>query len=242
MTCYIIDDEQPAIEALLRHAGKIPDLHVMGASTDPIAALEVIKAQHPVDLVLLDIDMPNLSGLEMAELLPANTQTIFTTAYANYAFHAFEVNAVDFLLKPISFSKFAKAVNKAQNAMKIPVAHQPEDQPFSIFINPGVRGKVIQVPLNEILYVEGLKNYVLIYTTNGGKHITYLTMSEITAALPQSQFCRVHKSFVINLRKIQSIEGNTIYLIEHIEIPLGISYKEHFNEVIATFTVKSSRK
>lgn len=242
MKCYIVDDELHGIKVLQKYIYKCPELTLIGTSTDPIKGLQEISDAADIDLVFLDVDMPELSGLEISRILPKNIATIFTTAFSKYAFEAFEVSAVDFLLKPISFAKFVVAVEKVKDRQLSSTVEEYVQKAHSIFINPGVKGKVVQIHFNDIFYIEGLKNYVVIYNRTGAKHITYLTMNEIIAALPKSMFCRVHKSFVINLSLIVSIEGNQTLLVEQTRIPIGSTYKDAFMEVIAELTIKSNRK
>lgn len=240
MYCFIIDDEQHAIDTLTKYVQKIPELKIVGSSTDAITALSMLKKINSVDIVFLDVDMPGLSGIELAELIPFKTNIVFTTAHAGYALNAFELNAIDFLLKPISFPKFLKTVEKL--SMTIAPAQADEQvSNESIFINPGIRGKVIQLRFSDILYVEGLKNYVILYTKGGGKNITYLKMNEIMEALPARYFSRIHKSFIINRNFIVAVEGNQVQLVEQIKVPLGISYKNSFMQLIAIMTVKTNR-
>jgi len=242
MKCYIIDDEQHAIDILSNYITKVPGLRLAGATTDPMNGIIQLKADPSVDVVFLDIDMPIISGIEAIELLPEKMPIIFTTAFSNYAVDAFEFNAVDFLLKPISFSKFLKGVEKLERFINSRMKDMVHNDQSSMFINPGVRGKVIQVHFSEILYIEGLKNYVIIYTDKGGKYITYLTMNEMVAALPETKFIRIHKSYIVSVNKIQSVEGNTIHLPAHIQLPLGYTYKEEFMALIDNITVKTGRK
>lgn len=242
MKCYIIDDEQHAIDILSNYITKVPGLRLAGATTNPMNGILQLKSDPSVDVVFLDIDMPVISGLEAIELLPDKIPIIFTTAFTNYAVDAFEHNAVDFLLKPISFSKFLKGVEKLERFIINKSKDLVLNDQSSMFINPGVRGKVIQVHFSEILYIEGLKNYVIIYTDKGGKYITYLTMNEMVLALPEVKFIRVHKSYIVSVSKIQSVEGNTIHLPAHIQLPLGYRYKEEFMALIDNITVKSGRK
>lgn len=248
MICYIIDDEQHAIDTLTNYIGRVPELSLTGSSTNPVEAIQILKSRTDIDIIFLDVDMPEISGIEAVELLPKDTAVVFTTAHSSYAINAFEQNAVDFLLKPIAFAKFLKSVEKVKNYLD-KVAKKAEPAPVeisqsqtSMFINPGTRGKVQQIYFAEILYIEGLKNYVIIYTASGGKFVTYLTMSEIASALPQNKFVRIHKSFIVNIDKIVSIDGNTINLVEQNQLPLGTSYKEHFMSVISGLIVKSQRK
>ena len=173
MTCYIVDDEQHAIDTLIRYIGKSPGLSLLGSSTSPAHAIAEVKSFPNVDLIFLDVDMPDISGLEAVGLLPPAANLIFTTAHSNYAYDAFQSNAIDFLLKPVSFAKFTKAIDKAlkhihapQSAPSIP----DKKEQVSLFINPGIRGKVIQIQTSNIVYIEGLKNYVVIYMEEKKTH------------------------------------------------------------------------
>lgn len=243
MTCYIIDDEQHAIDTLIRYIDKSPQLTLAGSSASSVQAIEALKDLPTVNLVFLDIDMPDISGLEAIELLPKGVRIIFSTGNSDYAYDAFQNDALDFLLKPISFARFTKAVNKAESWFNRKQNLQPVkevEKPASLFINPGTRGKVVQLKLEDIVYIEGLKNYVVVYTATG-KHITYLTLTETLAALSKSQFSRIHKSFVVNLLKIKSIEGNNIEMDNQITLNIGTAYKGPFMETIDLSTLKSRR-
>lgn len=253
MTCYIIDDEQHAIDTLSNYISRVPDMHLIGTSTNPVDGIGALKALPPIDVIFLDVDMPDISGIEAIELLPKEPVVVFTTGHSNYALNAFEQNAIDFLLKPISFAKFLKSVEKIKaylgkirpepTAQPIPVpATVASQSQTSMFINPGTRGKVQQIYFSEILYIEGLKNYVLIYTASGGKYTTYLTMNEMMAALPETKFVRTHKSFIVNIDKILSVNGNSVNLVEQNQIPLGTSYRENFMNLISGLIVKTARK
>jgi len=239
MICYIIDDELHAIDTLSGYISRSPDVKLAGSDTNPIKGLQFIKNEQSIDVVFLDVDMPIISGLEIATLLPVGVSVVFTTGFSHYALNAFEVNAVDFLLKPFSYAKFLTSLEKVAAARKT-VLKNSILEPSSMFINPGVKGKVLQIHFPDILYVEALKNYVMIYTKNG-RHITYLTMNEVLLALPVKSFVRVHKSFIVNLREVRSIDGNTIIVTEDIQLPLGISYKDQVMDIVASLTVRSSR-
>lgn len=242
--CYVIDDESHAIDLLVKYIGKVPDLRLAGSSTDPLLALRELVDNHSADaiIVFLDVDMPELTGIELAELLPANAVKIFVTAFSDYALKAFDANAADFLLKPVAFTKFLRAVEKAKTLIAANERLPAEAAPDAIFINPGVKGKVLRVQVDEITYIEGLKNYIIIHTNTGLKHITYLTLNEVLEALPATLFYRIHKSYIINIRQIQSVEGNMVKLISDITLAVGVNYKENFMEVISQLTVRTKRK
>jgi len=240
-TCYVIDDEEHAVDTLVNYINKLPGLNLVGTSINPLKAIDEITNSSQVDIVFLDVDMPELSGLEVADIISPHTSVIFTTAYPNYAVQAFEKNGSDFLLKPISFERFAKSVSKVENLIrsKKQSEHHSDDEHF--FINPGIKGRIIQLSYSEIIYIEGLKNYVVLYTIDG-KHITYLSMREIEKLIPMSRFTRIHKSYIVNIDKIKSIDGNNVILSSTVELPIGISFKENFIHLIHSRTLRSGRK
>ena len=240
-TCYVIDDEEHAIDTLVNYINKFPGLNLVGTCINPLKAIDDITSTNQVDIVFLDVDMPEISGLDVADIISPHTAVIFTTAYPNYAVQAFEKNGSDFLLKPISFERFTKSVTKVQNLIRSKkiAEYHPEDEHF--FINPGIKGRIIQLSYSEIIYIEGLKNYVVLYTIDS-KHITYLSMREIEKLLPVSRFTRIHKSYIVNIEKIKSIDGNNVILSPSIELPIGISFKDDFIHLINSRTLRSGRK
>jgi DNA-binding LytR/AlgR family response regulator len=239
-TCYVIDDEEHAIDTLVNYINKFPGLKLVGTSINPLKAIEDITSSSQVDIVFLDVDMPEISGLDVADILSPHAGIIFTTAYPNYAVQAFEKNGSDFLLKPISFERFTKSVTKVQNLIRAKTSSENHVEE-SFFINPGIKGRIIQLSYSEIIYVEGLKNYVVLYTIDN-KHITYLSMREIEKLLPVFRFTRIHKSYIVNIEKIKSIDGNNVILSPSIELPIGISFKESFINLIDSRTLRSGRK
>ncbi len=243
-TCYVIDDEDHAVDTLVKYINKFPDLNLIGSNTNPLKAINEIRNAEHVDMVFLDVDMPELSGMEVAEIISSYTSIIFTTAHPNYALEAFEKNGSDFILKPVSFERFAKSVTKVQKLInpKPPHEHSTADEHF--FINPGIKGRMIQLTYADILYIEGLKNYVVIYTTDN-KYITYLSMKEIENAIPLSRFVRIHKSFIINIDQIKSIDGNNVIMSQStglVELPIGTLFKDNFLNIINSKALRSRRK
>ena len=241
ISCIIIDDEPYSIETIQNYILKVPELELLAAFNEPLAALNYIKTQKKPDIVFLDVDMPEMSGFELAGFLPPDVAIIYVTAFAQYALKAFETNVYDFLVKPVSYAKFLKSINKIQQVLgpKEQVAPEQENNNY-IFINPGVKGKMIKIDYNDIIYIQGLKNYVVIYVTTE-KYITYLTMKELEEVLISSHFLRIHKSYIINVNKIKSIEGNTVILSEHLKLPLGSNYKDILMNYIAKRSVISKR-
>lgn len=237
LTCYIVDDESHAIETLTSYIQKAPGLELLGSSTNPLEALELINSTVHPDITFLDIDMPQLSGLDLAGLINDRTRVIFTTAFPDYAVGAFEKNAADYLLKPISFERFLNSVKKVSSHIK---PHNPNPVNDHIFIKANIKGKVTRLNFTDIVYVESIKNYVIIYTADE-KLITYLTMKELEAALPTEKFFRVHKSFIVNTDRIKTVNGVNIVLQNNIQIPLGQIYKATLQDYINAKLVSSSR-
>ena len=241
-TCYIIDDEEHAIDTLLGYVDRYPGLSVVGSNINPLKAIDdIINRQNDIDIVFLDVDMPELSGLDVADIISSHASIIFTTAFPNYAVQAFEKNGSDFLLKPISFERFTKSVIKVQNLVKTKKAaeHPAEDEYF--FINPGIKGKMVQLRYSDILYIEGLKNYVMIYTDDN-KYITYLSIQEIEKSIPASKFIRIHKSFIANIDKINYIDSNQVFIGQNLHLPIGRLFKDHFFDLVNAKSLKSGRK
>lgn len=228
MNCLIVDDEPLAIELIEDFAGKIPFLKSIKTCTSSLEALEIAKTEN-IDLIFLDIQMPHLSGIEFLNSLENKPLIIFTTAYSNYALDGFNLNATDYLLKPFAFDRFVKAVNKAYEIFQLKLSQKQDDQ--VIFNNNFILVKAdystVKIDLSEILYIEGLKDYLKIYVENKKTVITRNTMKNIEAKLPSKDFIRVHKSFIISRSKLESIEKNRI-VIGKKYIPIGDSYKTEF--------------
>ncbi|WP_149240878.1 LytR/AlgR family response regulator transcription factor [Dyadobacter sp. 32] len=238
LRCLIVDDEQAALNVLTNYISKTPFLELCGAYLDPIAALDVIYKED-VDILFLDIHMPEISGLEFIKLLRGRTKVILTTAYSQYALDGYQLNVVDYLLKPVPFDRFLQAVQKVKDL--ITVKYQPEtpsntQQPAQIIptqdhVFVKVDGKIVKVRFEEILYIEGLGNYVSIYTP-ASRLVTLSTMKEVEDYLPENDFIRVHRSHIIALGKVEYIEGNQIFLANGTAIPLGETYRERFFKLL----------
>ncbi len=234
--CAIIDDEPLAVELLASYVSKIPFLELNGKYTNATDALHGI-GQNPVDLLFLDIQMPELNGLELSRMVPESTRIVFTTAFNQYAIDGFRVNALDYLLKPISYADFLEASTKAMQWFQL--VHQSEqaapaapadEEPRSIFVKSEY--KLLQIDLDDIRYIEGLKDYVKIYTEQSPHPIlSLMNMKAIEQMLPTSRFIRVHRSFIVQKSKIREIERNRI-VFGDIYIPIGDSYKQAFMDFI----------
>ena len=228
----VIDDEPLAIELLKDHISKVSFLELISTFNNPMEALVSINT-NPVDLVFLDIQMPQLNGIQFMQLLQNRAQVIISSAYQEYAIEGFEHNVIDYLLKPVSFERFYRAVEKAYN-LKNPsqkINKSQEMHPATggyIFIK--VETKMVRVELDDILFIEGLKNYVSIYTKTQ-RIITLQVMKQLEEALPPNRFVRVHKSYIVALDKITSIERQEISIKDRI-IPIGATYAEHFTKML----------
>ena len=236
--CAIVDDEPLAVELLASYVNKIPFLELCGKYSNATDALHGIIEQ-PVDLLFLDIQMPELNGLELSKMVPENTRIVFTTAFSQYAVDGFRVNALDYLLKPISYADFLEASNKALQWFQLveqneQTASTPAagEEPRSIFVKSEY--KLLQIDLDDIRYIEGLKDYVKIYTEQSPRPIlSLMNMKAIEQMLPVSRFIRVHRSFIVQKSKIREIERNRI-VFGDVYIPIGDSYKQAFQDFINT--------
>lgn len=242
--CICVDDEAYAANLLGAYIQKIPFLELAGTTTSPIEALTWVQ-EGRADLVFLDIQMPELTGIQFLKICGSRCKVILTTAYPEYALDGYEHDVVDYLLKPIPFDRFLKAVQKAQAlfrpvpaSMTAPVVVPPMAPPAPatapaaqyMFIKGESKNKFLRVDYADILYVEALKNYVSIYLP-GQRVVTYQTLKDLDEQLPQPPFIRVHKSYIISLDKIKLIDGNTIY-IEEASIPIGETYRDNFYRMI----------
>ena len=222
LTCMIVDDEPLAVRLLESYVEKTPDLQLLASYTDSITAINAVKEQKP-DVLFLDIQMPNIDGMELAHSLPDETRVVFTTAFKEYAFESYEVNALDFLLKPIRYNKFLGSIEKARKLFDSQqTAIQPKLQLNTVFIR--VDGEWRNIAVDQITYVSGMKDYVLFYLDGEKKPlITHLTMKAVEEMLPSDKFLRVHRSYIIAVDKIQKVDRNDcIYIGEEIiHVPDG---------------------
>ncbi len=242
ISCFIVDDEQSALDILRTFIEKTPFLTLVGSTTDPIEALGVVQNQ-PVDLLFMDIHMPQISGLDAARLLKDKTRIVFTTAYSEFAVESFELEAFDYLLKPIAFERFLKTAQKALNASIEPSSRwqAPEKAADYIFVKTESKGKMTKINFDDIIYVEGMKNYVSINTADD-RIVTLLNMKDLEERLPSRQFVRVHKSYLVALNKIQALDGNQIFFKGlKAYVPLGDTYRAAFFETLQQ-NVVSGRK
>jgi DNA-binding LytR/AlgR family response regulator len=232
INCIIVDDEQHAIDILVHYIKQTPYLNLVASTTNPIEALEMVGTQK-IDLIFLDIQMPELSGIDFIKAINGKSKVILTTAYSEFALQGYDLDVVDYLLKPIRLPRFLTAVQKAVKALNEGAENSnidPEDD--YIFVKTESKGKLLKINLADIDYIEGMKNYVAIYR-GGQKTLVYTNMKDIEARLPQKQFIRVHKSFIIPVARITGIEGNRV-LLKGVtaEVLIGESYKEELMEIV----------
>ena len=231
LTCIIVDDEPLAVRLLESYVEKTPDLQLLASFTNSIKAINAIKERKP-DLLFLDIQMPNIDGMELAHSLPEETRVVFTTAFKEYAFESYEVNALDFLLKPVRYNKFLSAVEKARKLHEQPQNTQPQ-QPPTLFIR--VDGEWRSITVNDIIYVNGMKDYVMFYLDDEPKPlITHLTMKAVEEMLPSAQFLRVHRSYIVAIDKIRKVDRNDCIYIGNEVIHVPDDYLDAFKRFIET--------
>lgn len=222
--CLIVDDEKIARDILETHLSKIRNITLAGSCKDALDAFQFINTQ-PIDLIFLDINMPEISGLSFAKTIKRNCKIIFTTAYREYAIDGFDLQAVDYLLKPISFERLLQAVNKylEENTDPIvPIQNKIETEASDYFFVRSDR-KMVKISFDEILYIESLSDYVKIHLTDKTV-VTRETITNIEAKLPQKGFLRVHRSFIVSISHIESFSNDDVFVKNH-EIPISRSYK-----------------
>ena len=227
ITCVIIDDEPLAVELLQSYVNREPQLRLMGTFNDAENGADFIRS-NKVDLMFLDIQMPHVNGIQLLKSLDSPPMVIFTTAYSEYAAEGFELDAIDYLLKPFDIARFQRAVTKACDYHKSLNKTETNANPF-IFIKSEYQ--VIKINYDDIRYIEALDDYIKIYTTNSRPILTLMTLKTIAEKLPSDKFARVHRSYIISLARIESVRNKRIRIGE-IEIPIGSSYAENINKVL----------
>ena len=234
LSCIIVDDEPLAVQLLESFVKRTPYLRFVASYTDPVLALSELSKQ-PVDLLFLDIQMPDLDGLNLSRMVPPETRVIFATAFKEYAFDSYEVNALDFLLKPIRYHKFLQAAEKARQWFELQEqareSQQKEAERESLFVR--VEGELKQIDVNSILYVAGLKDYVVLYLDAEPKGvITHVTMKAMEEMLPAGRFMRVHRSYIVALDKIRKVDRNNCIYIGKEIIHVTDAYRDAFTNYL----------
>lgn len=227
LKCAIVDDEPLALGLLESYVNKTPFLELVGKYSSAVQAIKELPEKH-IDLLFLDIQMPELNGLEFSKMVNFNTRIVFTTAFDQYAIDGYKVNALDYLLKPISYIDFLQAANKAVQWFEL--LQQPKEEIQSIFVKSEY--KLVQIELSKILYIEGLKDYLKIYEEDSPKPIlSLMSMKAMEELLPASRFMRVHRSYIVQKDKIRIIDRGRIVFGKNY-IPISDSYKQAFQEFL----------
>ncbi len=231
ITTIAIDDEPLALQLVAGYVEKTPGLKLCGKFDNPLEAIDFM-AKETVDLVFVDIQMPDLSGIEFTRSIAKSTRVIFTTAFEKYAIEGFRLDVVDYLLKPFSYEEFLKAVQKVQRLIRLEKRAMNQVDANNEFLFLKSDYKVRRINFNDILYVEGLKDYIKVFTVNSERPVLSLsTMKLLESKLPRSKFMRVHRSFIVNLDKIDTIDRNRI-VFGKTYIPVSDQYKDKFQEFL----------
>ncbi len=229
MKCIAIDDEPLALKVIKDYVDKVPYLNLEGTFDNPFEALQYLS-QQSVDIVFIDINMPGLNGLDLIRSLRKISNVVFTTAYSEYAIDGFELDARDYLLKPFSFERFLRAVNKC-NRLDVPQNSEPTSNQFPNFIFVNSEHRMIKIMISEICYIEGFKEYVKIYTGEDQPILTIRSLKSFEEQLEPSSFIRIHKSYIIAIHKIQDIRHGKVKVNDKY-LPIGDTYKEIFNDIV----------
>lgn len=233
ISCIVVDDEPLAVRLMESYVAKTPFLSLKGSFTSGTAAYSFLQ-DNPVDLLFCDIQMPNLSGMDLSRMLPERTRIIFTTAFSEYAIEGFKIRALDYLLKPISYDDFLSATVKAKEYFEVtePAEVTGQRKIKSIFVKTEYR--LQQIDLDKITYIEGLKDYVKIHLNDGSTPVlSLMRLKNLEDTLPNEDFVRVHKSFIVRLTAIEAIERSHI-LIGQDRIPIGDSYKPRLYQALSS--------
>ena len=228
--CIIIDDEPLAAEVIETHLNEFSNMELVASYTNPMEALGLIEGGQ-VDVVFIDINMPKMNGLDFIKSIEASPYFIITTAYREYAVESFDLDVLDYLVKPIPFTRFLKSINKVSQKFlneRHPDSGDANNEKSFIFLK--VDKKLIKIKFEDIYYIESLKDYIKVFTKSGD-HLAHKSLSGITEELPKNQFLRIHRSFTVALDKIQALEGNSV-LIHNKRIPIGRKYINHAKDVI----------
>ena len=241
LRCFVVDDEPLAVKMLENFIARTPFLELVASFTDPVLALSEMRTQAP-DLVFLDIQMPDLSGMELSRMVPPGTRIIFTTAFKQYAFERYEVSALDFLLKPIRYQKFLEAAEKAREwftlkeaASAAPTAPVSEAKTSTFF---KVDGALRKVEYDDILFVEGMKDYVMVFLASQKQPlVTHVTMKGMEEMLPAGQFMRIHRSFIVALDKVASVSGTGDVKVGDRLLHVSDAYREAFDAYLREHSI-----
>lgn len=236
--CAVVDDEPLALGLIASYVQKTPFLELTGTYSSAVQAMHELPS-HPADLLFLDIQMPELNGLDFSRMVSPGTRIVFTTAFEQYAIDGYRVNALDYLQKPVSYADFLQAANKALEWFKLLEGQKEKaEEPESIFVKSEY--KLVRVELGKILYVEGLKDYVKIHEEDAAKPLlSLMSMKALEESLPPARFIRVHRSFIVQKSKIRAVEHNRIVMLDQTVVPIGDSYRK---KILTFLNGKPSQK
>ena len=234
ISCAIIDDEPLAAGLLESYAKKTPYLNLTGTYNSAVTAMRDLR-EHPVQLLLLDIQMPELSGIEFAKILPHDTKVIFTTAFPQYAVEGFKVNALDYLLKPVSYQDFLQATDKALDWFSVVQKQQTYERDRYLFVKSDY--KLQRIALDSILFIEGLKDYVRFYLTSGERVMSLMSMKRLEDYLPRPEFMRTHRSYIVHMPKVSSVDRLRLVMGPELYIPISDNYKDDVMNYIEQHTL-----
>jgi len=232
LNCVIIEDEPLARNLMTEYVRKVPELNLLNAFSNPLEALEALRTLS-VDLLFLDVQMPEITGISLLKVLKKRPLVVLTTAYSEYALEGYELDVADYLLKPITFERFLKSIDKIMQRLEAepkPLITTSEHSPTPTFVFVKDGTKLVKIQLDEILYVEGLKDYVTIHTTHQ-KITTLQRMKALEEQLPADKFIRIHNSFIVSLNAIEVVQKNEVE-IKGASLPIGDTYKKSFKEFI----------
>ncbi|TKC07996.1 response regulator transcription factor [Pedobacter polaris] len=238
-SCYILDDESHSITAMEGYISKVPELRLIGSNTNPFKGLEDLR-KHKPKILFLDVDMPEISGIEIAKMLPPDIAIVFITAHSRFAVEAFEVDAHDFLLKPFSFSQFVRSVEKVLDRSRPRGSSPQTSHSENIFINSGIKGKILRIKISDIIYIQAMEHYISISTIDD-THLTHVGIAKVMGMLSGTTFLRVHRAFIININYIKIVEHSRITMSNDSTISLGESYKEAFMNMISSQILKNEK-
>jgi DNA-binding LytR/AlgR family response regulator len=240
LSCYVVDDEAGAIALLKEYIERTPGLELIGSSLDPVAALDDLTGPNAPDITFLDVDMRLLSGMDLAGMVNLYTTVVFTTAFPKYAVEAFEKEAFDFLLKPITYERFIKCIQHAKRKRKLLAKNEYPIREDFFNIKSEVKGRMVKIKFDEVIYIEGAINYIQIHTVDG-KHMTYLKMKDIEDHLPKPLFARIHRSFLINVNHVKIIERAQVKMENGDSLTMGDYYKQKFLDLMDEHLIQTDR-
>lgn len=229
ISCVIIDDEPLAISVIENHLKEFKNINIAGAFNSPLEALSTLESEH-VDVIFLDINMSKMNGLDFLKSVPLKPQVIITTAYREYAAESYDLNVLDYLVKPIPFPRFLKSINKLTQSLPIKSEVKKSEDYDKLFIFLKVDKKLVKIKFKEILFIESLKDYIKVHTETNN-FVVHKSLTSISDELPKEKFLRVHRSYTIALDKVSTLEGNSVE-INTKRIPIGRKYIAHAKQII----------